>query len=63
MGTKTQKSEMKFDNILYGKHPLAWLLAPLSWLFCAIVQIRRQAYSIGLLTRHLYTRSLLPPVW
>lgn len=43
---------MKFDNIWYSKHPLARLLAPLSWLFCAIVQIRRQAYFIGLLTRH-----------
>ncbi len=59
MGTKTQKSEMKFDNILYGKHPLAWLLAPLSWLFCAIVQIRRQAYSIGLLTRHHLPVSII----
>jgi tetraacyldisaccharide 4'-kinase len=43
---------MKFDNIWYSKHPLARLLAPLSWLFCAIVQIRRQAYSIGLLTKN-----------
>jgi len=43
---------MKFDILWYGKHPLALALLPLSWLFCAIVWIRRQAYKRGLLNRH-----------
>jgi len=43
---------MKFDNLWYDKHPLALALAPLSWLFCVIVGVRRLAYKQGLLTRH-----------
>lgn len=43
---------MKWNNIWYSKHLLALTLAPLSWLFCAIVQIRRYAYQYGLLANH-----------
>lgn len=30
-------------------HPLGWLLAPLGWLFCGLVTLRRLAYRHGLL--------------
>ncbi len=43
---------MKFDNIWYNNHPLRFALAPLSWLFCAVVGARRQAYKHALLTSH-----------
>jgi tetraacyldisaccharide 4'-kinase len=43
---------MKINNIWYNKHPLALALTPLSWLFCAMVKIRQQAYKQGLLTCH-----------
>ncbi|RKZ38105.1 MAG: tetraacyldisaccharide 4'-kinase [Gammaproteobacteria bacterium] len=43
---------MKFNNIWYGKHPLGLALAPVAWLFCAVVRIRRLAYKHGLLTSH-----------
>jgi tetraacyldisaccharide 4'-kinase len=45
---------MKFDSIWYGKHPLRLALAPLSWLFCAIVKVRQRAYRHGLLTRQKF---------
>ena len=39
---------MKFiEHLWYGKHPLRFILAPLSWLFCAIVLLRRLAYKYG----------------
>ena len=38
--------------VWYGKHPLGVLLAPLSWLFCFIVGVRRLAYAIGLAHVH-----------
>lgn len=37
------------DKIWYSNHPLRFALLPLSWLFCASVSIRRQAYRYGLL--------------
>ena len=41
--------KMKFiEHLWYGKHPLRFLLAPLSWLFCAIVLLRRLAYKYNL---------------
>jgi tetraacyldisaccharide 4'-kinase len=43
---------MKFDNIWYNRHILAWFLTPLSWLFCVIVQIRKKAYSVGVFTQN-----------
>ncbi|RKZ74148.1 MAG: tetraacyldisaccharide 4'-kinase [Candidatus Parabeggiatoa sp. nov. 1] len=43
---------MTFNRIWYGNHPLGLALAPLSWLFCAIAGIRRQAYKHGLLACH-----------
>lgn len=43
---------MKLDILWYGKHPLVLVLLPFSWLFCALVWIRRQAYKRGLLNRH-----------
>jgi len=43
---------MKLDQIWYGKHPLRFILAPLSWLFCIAVRVRRQAYQYGLLKSH-----------
>lgn len=29
------------DNLWYGKHPLQWVLSPLSWVYCRIVAVRR----------------------
>jgi tetraacyldisaccharide 4'-kinase len=40
---------MKLDSLWYGRHPLALALAPLSWLFCGVVGLRRAAYRAGLL--------------
>jgi len=37
-------------EIWYGKHPLRLALAPLAWLFRALVWLRRQAYRSGLFT-------------
>jgi len=39
---------MNLDKIWYNNHPLTLALLPLSWLFCAAVKIRRQAYKMGL---------------
>jgi tetraacyldisaccharide 4'-kinase len=36
----------------YGRHPLSTAMLPLSWLYCAIVRIRRFAYRHGLLKSH-----------
>lgn len=40
---------MRIDptSIWYGRHPLSWLLLPLSWIYCAIVRLRRFAYRMG----------------
>jgi tetraacyldisaccharide 4'-kinase len=41
---------MKLDSIWYSHHhPVGLVLAPLSWLFCAIVKARKCAYRAGLL--------------
>jgi len=37
------------DAVWYGNHPLSYVLAPLSWLFCAIAGVRRYAYHWRLL--------------
>lgn len=37
-----------FNRIWYAKHPLMWPLLPVSWLFCLLVILRRQAYRWGL---------------
>lgn len=29
------------------RHPLAWVLVPLSWLYCAVVWLRRCGYRVG----------------
>ncbi len=34
-------------RIWYGSHPLSWLLAPLSWLYCGAVRLRRLGYRSG----------------
>ncbi len=43
---------MTINDIWYGKHPLGTALIPLSWLFCTLVGIRRQAYQYHLLNRY-----------
>jgi tetraacyldisaccharide 4'-kinase len=43
-------------KIWYTNHPSRFALAPLSWLFCAIVRVRRFAYKYSLL------KSYHPPV-
>ncbi|OUD15385.1 tetraacyldisaccharide 4'-kinase [Thioflexithrix psekupsensis] len=44
---------MNVDNIWYStNHPFSLLLAPLSWLYCGVAAVRRQAYHKGLLKIH-----------
>lgn len=40
------------DHYWYGRHPLMALLLPLTWLFLAVVWLRRRAYRAGLLRVH-----------
>jgi len=46
---------MKWNDIWYSNHPLSFALAPLSWLFCGVVTIRRYAYKWQLLRSHRAT--------
>jgi tetraacyldisaccharide 4'-kinase len=39
----------RLDHYWYSQNPIAWLLLPLSWLFCAVSVLRRFIYSTGLL--------------
>lgn len=43
---------LNLEKYWYKKNPLPKLLLPLSWLFCALVQLRRKAYASGLLKTH-----------
>ncbi|MCK5716331.1 MAG: tetraacyldisaccharide 4'-kinase [Thiomargarita sp.] len=38
---------MNINNIWYHTHPIRFLLAPLSWLFCLLVWVRRKIYCLG----------------
>jgi tetraacyldisaccharide 4'-kinase len=38
--------------VWYGTHPLSLLLAPLSWVYCAFIRLRRLAYTGGLARVH-----------
>ena len=40
------------DKYWYEPNPLSFILLPLSWLFCALVVIRRFLYRIGILKTH-----------
>lgn len=44
---------LNLENYWYKKNPLPKLLLPFSWLFCALVQLRRKAYASGLLKTHI----------
>jgi len=44
--------------IWYGRHPLSWVLLPLSWLYCGAMALRRWLYRSG----RLKTRRLPCPV-
>jgi tetraacyldisaccharide 4'-kinase len=35
----------RLDHYWYSQNPLAWLLLPLSWLFCAVAVLRRLMYQ------------------
>ena len=37
------------DAYWYSNNPVAWLLLPVSWLYCALVMLRRWMYRSGLL--------------
>ena len=39
------------ERVWYAEHPVGKLLAPLGWLYAALIGIRRLAYSSGLLAR------------
>ncbi|MCK5091723.1 MAG: tetraacyldisaccharide 4'-kinase, partial [Gammaproteobacteria bacterium] len=48
-----QESRMtRLENYWYKKNPLPNLLLPFSWLFCALVYLRRKAYATGLFKTH-----------
>jgi tetraacyldisaccharide 4'-kinase len=47
---------MRWDKIWYSNHPISYLLLPLSWVFCALVALRRLLYRWKIL------RSYRPPV-
>lgn len=40
---------MRIDRLWYSQNPVAWLLLPLSVLFCTLASIRRRLYRAGLL--------------
>ena len=42
----------RLDHYWYSQNPVAWLLLPLSWLFCLVAMLRRQFYKIGILRQH-----------
>ena len=42
----------RLENYWYKKNPLPNLLLPFSWLFCALVYLRRKAYATGLFKTH-----------
>lgn len=42
----------RLDHFWYSQNPVAWILLPLSWLFCAISILRRFMYVYGLLPGH-----------
>ena len=42
----------RLDHYWYSQNPLAWMLLPLSWLFCAVSMLRRLMYVYGLLPAH-----------
>lgn len=42
---------MRLASLWYGSHPLSLFLAPLGWIFAAVVAMRRYAYGAGLLRR------------
>ncbi len=42
----------RLDHYWYSHNPVAWLLAPLSLLFCALVLLRRGLYRAGVLRSH-----------
>lgn len=46
------------NRIWYARHPLALMLLPLSWLYCAVVRLRQQGYRRGWLA----TQRLPVPV-
>ena len=37
------------EQLWHGKHPLVYLLLPLSWIYAALIDIRRFAYMAGIL--------------
>jgi len=42
----------RLDHYWYSQNPVAWVLLPLSWLFCAVAMLRRLIYVNGLLPCH-----------
>ena len=42
-------SQKFLEELWYGRHPLSLLLAPLGWIYAALIMLRRLAYASGLL--------------
>lgn len=52
-------ADTKLQEIWYGKSPLGALLAPLGWIYRAVVAIRRAAYEIKLLRPTRLSRAVV----
>src|SRR3569832_610599 len=50
---------MRLDELWYGRSPLSILLAPLGWLYGAMMGLRRALYRIGILRS---TRVAVPVI-
>lgn len=53
------RAQRWFERAWYGREPLAVLLLPLSWLFGAIVALRRFAYRVGVFRAHRVGRPVI----
>ena len=47
------------DAYWYSQNPLAWLLLPVSWFYCALVSLRRFLYRTGILKSYSITVPLV----
>jgi tetraacyldisaccharide 4'-kinase len=42
----------RLDYYWYSRNPVAWILLPLSWLYCTVTTVRRFMYTKGLLSSY-----------
>ena len=49
----------RLDHYWYSQNPVAWVLLPLSLLFCAVSILRRYMYSAGLLPAYALSAPVI----